>query len=191
VTNSRPQKAYEGPRKRAKVDWTLLFLLGVALLLGAVAWQRGGAQLAVEGLKAGGEILLSVTLLLFAAFVVAGLTQVLLSREIIERWLGARAGWRGILLGCLAGGLIPGGPYVYYPIAAAFLHSGAGLGVLVSFVTAKNLWSVSRLPLEVALLGPRLTLIRFTLTLVLPPILGMLAERLFGGLVDSIREAAP
>jgi uncharacterized membrane protein YraQ (UPF0718 family) len=89
----------------------------------------------------------------------------------------------------LGGALIPGGPYVYYPIAAALLHTGAGLGVLVAFITAKNLWAISRIPLEFALLGPQLTLIRFAVTLIIPPLLGVLAEMLLGPQVERIREA--
>ena len=85
---------------------------------------------------------------------------------------------------------MPGGPYVYYPIAAVLLRSGASLGVLVAFVTAKNLWSLSRLPLEFALLGPQLTIIRFGATLLLPPLLGLLAEALFGHRVEAIRRGA-
>jgi uncharacterized membrane protein YraQ (UPF0718 family) len=170
-------------------DRTTQFLLLVAIVLAGVAWRQGGSQLALEGLFAGGRTLWSVTPLLVAAFVVAGLTQVLVSRETIERWLGRSSGWRGILLACLGGALIPGGPYVYYPIAGALLKSGAGLGVLVAFVTAKNLWSISRIPYEVALLGTRLTLIRFSLTLIVPPLLGFLAEALFGGRIEAIREA--
>jgi uncharacterized membrane protein YraQ (UPF0718 family) len=130
-----------------------------------------------------------VTLLLVAAFLIAGLTQALISRELIDRWLGAQSGWRGILLACLAGALIPGGPYVYYPIAGALLQAGAGLGVLIAFVTAKNLWSITRLPMEFALLGPRLTIIRFLLTLAVPPILGFLAEALFGRHLSKLRDA--
>lgn len=170
-------------------DRTTLFLLLVAVVLAGVAWKQGGSQAALEGLIAGGKTLWRVTPLLVAAFVVAGLTQALVSRETIERWLGRGAGWRGILLACLGGALIPGGPYVYYPIAGALLKSGAGLGVLVAFVTAKNLWSLSRIPLEIALLGTRLTLIRFGLTFIVPPLLGFLAESLFGGRIDAIREA--
>jgi uncharacterized membrane protein YraQ (UPF0718 family) len=113
---------------------------------------------------------------------------VLLTREVITAWLGAESGWRGILVGSLAGALMPGGPYVYYPIAAVLFQSGAGIGVLVAFVTAKNLWSVTRLPLELALLGPELTAIRFAATLVFPPVLGALAEALAGGYSDRIRE---
>ena len=172
-----------------KPDHTTLFLTGVALGLAALAWAQGGAERAFEGLVSGGQNLLSVTPLLLAAFLLAGLVQVLVSREVIERWLGSRSGWRGILLACLAGALIPGGPYVYYPLAGALLHSGAGLGALVAFVTAKNLWSVTRLPFEFALLGTQLTLLRYGLTFVVPPLLGMLAQALFGSTIDRIREA--
>jgi hypothetical protein len=61
---------------------------------------------------------------------------------------------------------------------------------LVAFVTAKNLWAFSRLPLEVALLGPQLTLTRFLVTLALPPLLGYLAEKLFGYRLEAIRKGA-
>ena len=171
-------------------DRTTLFLLFVALILAVVAWRQGGSEQALEGLLAGGRTLWSVTPLLLAAFVVAGLTQALVSRETIERWLGRSSGWRGILLACVGGALIPGGPYVYYPIAGALLKSGAGLGVLISFVVAKNLWSISRLPMEVALLGTELTFIRFGLTLIVPPLLGLAAEALFGARIEQIREGA-
>jgi uncharacterized membrane protein YraQ (UPF0718 family) len=172
---------------RSRPDWTTAGLAAAALGLAGLAWSQGGPGLALEGLIRGAETLRSVSLLLVAAFVVAGMTQVLISRESIERWLGTRSGWRGILLACLGGALIPGGPYVYYPIAGALLASGAGLGPLIAFVTAKNLWSVTRLPLEFALLGPQLTIMRFALTLVVPPLLGMLTHWLFGWALSRVR----
>ncbi len=168
-----------------------LLLAFVALALAGLAWWRGGPDLALAGLVNGSKTLFSVVPLLIAAFLIAGLIQTLVTRETVARWLGAGAGWRGIALACLGGALIPGGPYVYYPISAALLKAGAGLGVLVAFVTAKNLWSLSRLPLEFALLGPRLTLIRLAATLLLPPLLGFLAESLFGQQVEQIREGMP
>lgn len=168
-------------------DRTTLFLLGVALALAAVAWDMGGSSLLLAGLESGGRILLSVIPLLLAAFLLAGLIQAMVTQEMVTRWLGTESGWRGIALACLGGALMPGGPYVYYPIAAVLLKSGASLGVLVAFVTAKNLWSVSRLPLEVALLGGRLTVVRFALTLVVPPLLGFVADWLFGSTVAQIR----
>lgn len=171
-------------------DRTTVILAFVALALAGLAWRRGGPALALEGALQGGKTLLGVVPLLLAAFLIAGLIQVLVTREMVTRWLGARSGWRGIALACLGGALMPGGPYAYYPIAAALLKAGAGLGVLVAFVSAKNIWSVTRLPLEFALLGPRLTLIRLVVTAILPPLLGALAEGLFGRQVERIREAA-
>jgi len=169
-------------------DRTTWLLGGVALILALLAWRQGGRKLAWAGLITGGEILLSVVPLLIAAFLIAGLIQVLVSREMVTRWLGEESGWRGIALACVGGALIPGGPYVYYPITAVLLKSGASVGVLVAFVTAKNLWSVSRLPLEFALLGPQLTVVRFAVTFLAPPLLGIAAEGLFGRYAAEIRQ---
>ena len=112
----------------------------------------------------------------------------LVKKEFITRWLGQDSGIKGILLACLGGGLIPGGPYAYYPIANALLNSGAGLGVLIAFVTAKNLWSVSRIPLEIAILGTTITIRRYLITFLIPPIIGYLSDRLFGRMINSIRD---
>ncbi|MGD8632724.1 MAG: permease [Anaerolineales bacterium] len=177
--------------KKRRPDWTTIFIAGIALFMAVLAYRQGGLKLVLRGLQSGGQTVLDVAVLLLAAFLVAGLTQVLVSREAIERWLGVGSGVRGLLLACVAGALIPGGPYVYYPIAGGLLQSGASLGVLVAFVTAKNLWSVSRLPYEFALLGPDLTLTRYALTFILPPVIGFFAEALFGRWLERIRETAP
>jgi len=175
--------------KKRKLDYTPFALALVALALALVAWRQDGPELALDGLLSGGSFLLRVIPLLIAAFLTAGLIQALVTEETVNRWLGSESGWRGIALACLGGALIPGGPYVYYPIAAALLQTGAGLGTLIAFVTAKNLWSISRIPVEIALLGPRITIIRFIVTLFIPPILGFAAEALFGKTIDKIRKA--
>ena len=169
-------------------DRTTQLLFLIVALLAIFAWRQGGWDLALAGLLDGARLLWMVLPLLVAAFVIAGLIQVLVTQEMVTRWLGKEAGWRGIALACVGGALMPGGPYVYYPIAAVLLRSGASVGVLVAFVTAKNLWALSRLPLEFALLGPTLTLARFTVTFFVPPLMGVLAQALFGGWVEQIRQ---
>ncbi len=164
-------------------------LLAVAVLLAGVAWYRGGLPLVRAGLVQAAWEIERVLPLLVAAFLVAGFIQALVTQEFVTRWLGREAGWKGILLASLGGALVPGGPYVYYPIAAVLLRSGAGLGVLVAFVTAKNVWSISRLPIEFALLGPYLTLVRLGVTAFIPPVMGILAEVIAGEQVHRIREA--
>ncbi len=176
-------------KTKPKRDNTPIFLAIVALVLGFLARRSGGPSLALAGIKSGGGILLSVIPLLIAAFLTAGLIQSLVSREMVTRWLGSESGWKGLALACLGGALIPGGPYVYYPIAGALLQTGAGLGVLVAFVIAKNLWSISRIPMELALLGPELTFVRYGITFIIPPLMGFLAETLFGRYLERIRMA--
>ena len=164
-------------------------LLAVAVLLAGVAWYRGGLPLVRAGLVQAAWEIERVLPLLVAAFLVAGFIQALVTQEFVTRWLGREASWKGILLASRGGALVPGGPYVYYPIAAVLLRSGAGLGVLVAFVTAKNVWSISRLPIEFALLGPYLTLVRLGVTAFIPPVMGILAEVIAGEQVHRIREA--
>lgn len=172
-------------------DKTPVILLLVLLILIGYSGIQLGWQSVPEGFISGGKVLLQVIPLLIAAFLVAGMTQVLVTKEFVTRWLGSQTGWKGIGLACLAGAIIPGGPYVYYPVTAVMLHNGAGLGVLVAFISAKNLWSVSRLPYEIALIGLEFTVTRFLITLIFPPLIGILSEAIFGRFLTRIREEAP
>jgi len=175
-------------RSFLKKNWISSLLLIVILILSYIAYSRGGWHLIYEGIRSGISILVREIPLLTAAFLTAGLIQALVKKEFITRWLGQDSGIKGILLACLGGGLVPGGPYVYYPIAGALLSSGAGLGVLVAFVTAKNLWSVSRLPYEFALIGSSITIRRYLITFLIPPLFGLLVEWIFGSYIQKIRE---
>jgi uncharacterized membrane protein YraQ (UPF0718 family) len=165
-----------------------LILFIVILGLAVVAYQQAGWNQVWEGISGGLSILFRELPLLIAAFLTAGFLQALVKKEFITRWLGREAGIKGIILACLGGGLIPGGPYAYYPIAGALLKSGAGLGVLVAFVSAKNLWSVSRLPYEIAILGTNITIHRYLITFLIPPLFGILIEWVFGRWIKNIRE---
>jgi uncharacterized membrane protein YraQ (UPF0718 family) len=118
--------------------------------------------------------------LLLLAFLVAGLVQALIPRELLARWIGESSGLRGILIGTVAGGLMPGGPYVNLPVAAVLVRAGAGVGTMVAFLTGWSLWAVARLPMEVGILGWRLTLARLACTFFFPPIAGLIAHALFG-----------
>lgn len=79
-------------------------------------------------------------------------------------------------MACVAGGLVPGSPYAIFPLVATFYQAGAGLGAVVGFISAWSLWSVSRLPLEMALIDPKAALVRYGVTFVVPPIAGLIAN---------------
>lgn len=152
-------------------------LVVVALILLIIALIHG-KELAIEGLKLAGSTLWNNLAILLAGFVIAGLMQVLLPKELIVEWLGNAAGFKAVLIGCLAGGIIPGSPYAVFPIVAGFYKAGAGLGAMVGFVTAWSLWSISRLPVEIALISPKIALIRYGITFLVPPAAGLVAHAL-------------
>lgn len=154
-------------------------VMGVfALALILIGINRGeGEHLA--GLKSAFTMILEILPLLLFAFIVAGMVQILLPKELLSKWIGAESGIRGILIGSVAGGLAPGGPYVSLPIVAGLLKSGAGIGTMVSFLTGWSIWAVGRLPMEIGILGWKFTLIRVLSTLIFPPIAGLIAHLLF------------
>ena len=159
--------------------WTSTIILGVlALVLLLMGYFRGEGQ-HIQGMKAGLVMLVEILPLLLFAFIVAGMVQVLLPHEAVARWVGMESGLRGILIGSVAGGLTPGGPFVSLPLAAGLLRSGAGVGTMVAYLTAWSLWAVNRLPMEVGVLGWRFTLIRLASTFVLPIFAGLIAQLFF------------
>ena len=155
-------------------------ILGIfALVLFLIGYSKGGG-LHIAGVKAGLILFVQILPLLLFALIGAGMVQVLLSGEVMSKWVGTESGMRGILLGTVAGGFTPGGPYVSLPITAGLLHSGASVGTMIAFLTGWSLWAVSRLPMDVGILGWKLTLIRLASTFFFPPIAGLIAQAFFG-----------
>jgi len=157
--------------------WILTGLLFVALL---VAFVKDPA-LPVRGLLATGRLARGVWLDLVLGFLLAGILEVLIPQPVLSRWLGADRMARGILVGWVAGLVIPGGPYVLFPVVANLFRSGAAPGPLIALLTAKTLVSPIRmLTYEAPLLGWPLTLARFLPGVLLPPVMGLIGQWLFG-----------
>ena len=156
-------------------------ILGVlAIILLFIGYYKGQGQ-HISGMRSALNMTVEVLPLLVFAFIVAGMVQALLPRELLSKWVGMESGMRGILIGTIAGGFSPGGPYVSLPVAAGLLRSGASVGTMVAFLTGWSLWAVSRLPMEVGILGWKFTLIRIASTFFFPPIAGLIAQAFFGG----------
>ena len=156
-------------------------IMGVlAIVLTIIAYTKGGGE-HILGLKSAGNLLLQVVPLLIFAFILAGMIQYLVPAEMISRWVGTESGWRGILIGTVIGGLMPGGPYISLPIAAGLLQVGAGVGTMVALLTGWSLLAFSRLPMEVGILGWKFALIRLACTFFFPPIAGLIASRFCSG----------
>jgi uncharacterized membrane protein YraQ (UPF0718 family) len=160
--------------RRKSMDSTTLVLIGIAAGLLIVAFLRD-VDLPMEGLRSAGQTLWRSLPILLLGFIIAGLVQVLIPKELVTEWLGNEAGLRGIIIGSLVGGLVPGSPYAVFPIVGGFYKSGAGIGAVVSFITAWSLWSITRLPVEMALIDPQVALIRYGITFFMPFLAGIIA----------------
>ena len=156
----------------------VMAFLAITLLL--IGYFKGGGE-HISGTKAGIKMIVEILPLLFFAFILAGMVQVLLPHEVIARWVGTESGLRGIIVGTLAGSITPGGPYVSMPLAAGLLRAGAGMGTMVAFLTAWSIWAVARLPIEIGVMGWRFTAVRLACSFFFPPLAGFLANFFFSG----------
>jgi len=159
------------------IPTVIMFVLSVIFVL--IGYVKG-QQEHIVGLKLGMKMIIEILPLLFFAFILAGMVQVLIPKETISKWIGIESGMKGILLGTVAGAIAPGGPYVSLPLAAGLLKSGAGVGTMVAFLTGWSLWAVTRLPMEIGILGWKFTIVRFASTFIFPPIAGFIAQAIFG-----------
>ncbi|SCY61186.1 permease [Desulfoluna spongiiphila] len=133
----------------------------------------------IEGMKNTFNMSIQIIPLLFFSFTIAGMMQVLVSTDGLTKWVGPESGFKGILIGTLVGGLTPGGPFVSLPIVAGFIHSGAGIGTVVAFMTSWSIWAVMRLPLEIGILGWKFTIVRLASSAILPILAGVIANVFF------------
>ncbi len=156
----------------------IMGVIAIAVLF--IGYQKGGGE-HILGLKSAGNLLLQIAPLLIFAFIGAGMVQYLVPTEMISKWVGTESGFRGVLIGTVMGSLAPGGPFVSLPIAAGLLQTGASVGTMVAFLTGWSLWAVTRLPLEVGIMGWQFTLVRLACTFFFPPIAGLIANRFFSG----------
>ena len=162
-------------RRKSQMLIPTIIMAVIAVILYIIAFIRGEGQ-HITGIKSAFQIILETLPLLIFAFIVAGLVQTLLPKDLISKWVGVESGIRGIIVGTLAGGLTPGGPYVSLPVVAGLIKAGAGAGTMVAFLTSWSLWAVARLPMEFGILGWKFTLIRLISTFFFPPFAGLIAN---------------
>jgi len=162
----------------------LLVMVVVAEIVALYWWP----DLPLEALKGSARLLRGVWLDLLLGFIFAGLADVLIPQPVLSRWLGSERPGQGILVGWAVGLLIPGGPYLVFPILAGLFKKGAAPGPLITLITAKTLVSpVRMLTYEAPLLGWPLTLARFVPGVLLPPFMGLIGAWLFAVFSDMGR----
>lgn len=150
----------------------------IALVLAAVAWRRSPATLKT-GLQESWRTFRRSALLMGLAFGIVGYITILAPQEFVRAWIGPQSGWKGLLLGEAAGIILPGGPYVVFPLIAVLYQAGSGLGPMISMITSWSTLAFISLSFELPFLGWRFSLVRITLTLIFPVLVGWLGQLLF------------
>ena len=150
-----------------------------ALVAGGIClWLRGYAGVE-RAFATAADILLSVTPQILGGVMIAGLVQVLIPKDAVSRWLGAEGGMRGLFIAEAAGALTPGGPFGSFALVYALGKVGADIGVLICYLTSWTTISVLRLLIwEIPFLGLNFSLLRFTISLPMGIVAGLLARRL-------------
>lgn len=147
-------------------------LVGTLLLWAGAAWlwhklpDTGARRRALEGAVALARFTLPR---LTVALIGAALFAELLPADRIESLFGAQAGLRGLLLATLVAPFTPGGAFVAFAIGAAGLRVGATEAAVMAYVCSWGLFSLTRsLAYETPILGGRLVLRRYAVSLPLP-----------------------
>jgi len=161
------------------VTTATIVLWVIALLLGFYAWRREDSSLK-RGFQLGWLTLKRNTALLILAFIIVGYVNVLSPTQLVQEWIGPETGVRGLILAELIGMLLPGGPYVVFPLIAVLYHAGAGLGPAVTLITSWSTQALLTISFELPFMGWRFSAIRWGLGLLIPLLAGAAAISLFG-----------
>lgn len=154
-----------------------VLVLWVLCAVVAVLALRAGRGVAQDGVRFAGRQLRVILPMLVLALPAAGFLAALIPDDLARAWIGPESGARGILLASVAGGLIPGGPFVSFPLVLAFAQSGAGVPQLVALTSGWAVLAFHRLLIwELPVMGPSFTVLRLLVSAALPALSGFAAQ---------------
>ncbi|MEJ2599812.1 MAG: permease [Anaerolineales bacterium] len=151
----------------------------LALVMAAYAWRRNDGSLR-RGVDAGWLTLKRNLPLLLLAFAIVGYVNVLSPTDLIETLIGPHSGWLGLVIADGVGLLLPGGPYVVFPLIAVLYKAGAGVGPTITLVTSWAMLGLISVAFELPFMGWRFTAVRWGLGLGFPVLVGAVVRILFG-----------
>jgi uncharacterized membrane protein YraQ (UPF0718 family) len=99
------------------------------------------------------------------AFILIGLFEVWVKKEVIEKHLGEESGTRGYIWAMLLAGTMVGGLLVAFPIAYSMYNKGAKLSVIFTYIGAAAICRVPMTMFEASFMGVKFTAIRLLVSL--------------------------
>jgi len=156
-----------------------LILWIITLILLFFSW-RDGKETVRQGAEMAWETTKQNALLILLAFIIVGFVNVLSPEDLVTAWIGPGSGWTGILLAEVLGMLLPGGPYVVFPLIAILFQAGAGMAPVITLITSWATQSLLSISFELPFMGWRFALLRWGLGLMIPLLAGFAALFIWG-----------
>ena len=118
--------------------------------------------------------------MIFAGIALGSVIQVVVPKEVIAKTLGKESGLLGILLATGLGAVVPGGPYVVYPVFAFLYAAGADISPIIAFIVAWSTIALGRVPFELAFFNLKIVATRILVSIPFPIIAGYLTKVVSG-----------
>jgi uncharacterized membrane protein YraQ (UPF0718 family) len=152
-------------------------LFGVGAIFSFVEDIALGKEMAANAWLFSKELLIILPL----TFVLIGLFEVWVKKEVIERHLGAEAGMKSYVWAVLMGGTVVGPALVALPVAFALQKKGASITVCLIYIGSATVCRIPMTVFEVGFLGVWFTVIRYSIAIPLVVcsaiVLGRILER--------------
>ena len=167
------------PKKQTKTAAQSLkpYILVAAVILADLTMMLSNHQLGYFSLSVSADYLVEMLTFIPPIFILMGLLDVWVPRELVEKNVGPNSGWRGIIISILVGTAAAGPLYAAFPLAATLWRKGAKISNIMIFL---NTWAAIKIPMitvEAKYLGWRFALLRLVLTLPAIIIIAYLVER--------------
>lgn len=123
-------------------------------------------ELGKKAVNITGSSLIEMLTILPPVFVLLGLLDVWVPREVMMKYLGEHSGVGGIIISIILGSAAAGPLYGAFPIAAVFMKKGVKFSNILVFIGA---WSTTKIPMfmfELSSLGPRFAITRMVVDLI-------------------------
>jgi len=150
------------------------FLVMLLVLAGVAVFDLA---LGLKATQMSWDNLLDLMAVVPPIFILLGLLDVWVPREVMIRLTGEKSGLIGILLSFLLGSFAAGPLYAAFPVAGIMLKKGSKLSNIMVFIGA---WSTTKIPLllfEATAMGWTFMLGRLILNLPVILIIGYLVEK--------------
>jgi uncharacterized membrane protein YraQ (UPF0718 family) len=162
--------------KKYKFDYAVIFAFAVFVIYSYAAGYAPGIKIAKDNFWG---FLKEMMLLLPVMFILAGLFDVWVSKEKVQKYIGKASGIKGVLLVMMLGFLQAGPIYAAYPVAYILWKKGTPATNIFIYLSSVSILQVPVIAFEVGFLGFKFFILRILLSFPVFIILGFILGNYF------------